>query len=138
MGEKLRKFMQGRNGYDALSRCLIWVSVALLLLALVTSGVLKGALSSAFWVLALAAVAFSYFRVLSRKVYARQAENAKYQRLVGKLRAYWAGLKGRWRDRKTHKYFRCPECNTSLRVPRNKGKIRITCKKCGARFERTT
>ena len=138
MGEKLRKFMQGRNGYDALSRCLLWVSVAMLLLALITSRVLNGALSSAFWVLALAALAFSYFRILSRKVYNRQAENAKYQRVVGQLKVLLSGAKGRWRDRKTHKYFRCPECRTQLRVLRNKGKIRITCKKCGARFERTT
>lgn len=138
MRERLRKFLQGRNGYDALSRCLIWASVVLLLLALFTSRALNGAVSSAFWLLALAAVAFSYFRVFSRNVYRRQAENAKYQRLVGKLRAHWTGFKARWHDRKTHKYYRCPACKANLRVPRNKGKIRITCKKCGCQFERTT
>lgn len=134
----MRKFMQGRNGYDAFSRCLIWVSVALLVLSLFTSRVLNGALSGVFWLLTLAAMAFSYFRVFSRNVYRRQAENQKYQRFVGKLRSYWAGIKARWRDRKTHRYYRCPACRTNLRVPRNKGKIRITCKKCGAQFERTT
>ena len=32
---------------------------------------------------------------------------------------------------KEHKYFTCPNCKTVCRVPRGKGKIVITCPKCG-------
>ena len=32
---------------------------------------------------------------------------------------------------KEHKYFTCPNCRTVCRVPRGKGKIIITCPKCG-------
>ena len=34
-----------------------------------------------------------------------------------------------------HKYFKCPVCGQHLRVPRGAGKIRVTCRVCGAQFE---
>lgn len=138
MREKLRNFMQGRNGYDALSRFLVWVSLALLLLSLFTGRVLGGRLSSALWVLAILTVAFSYFRMFSKNIYKRQAENAWYQRLMARVKTFFRSLGQCWRDRKDYKYFRCPACKAQLRVPRHKGKIRITCKKCGRQFEATT
>ena len=35
----------------------------------------------------------------------------------------------------THNYFSCPNCRTVLRVPKGKGRIQITCAKCGTRFQ---
>ena len=35
-----------------------------------------------------------------------------------------------WRERKTHRYFKCPNCKTMVRVPKGKGKIVITCTRC--------
>ncbi|HCX64939.1 MAG TPA: NrdH-redoxin [Eubacteriaceae bacterium] len=32
----------------------------------------------------------------------------------------------------------CPNCETRLRVPSGKGKIKITCKNCGHQFEQNT
>ncbi len=32
----------------------------------------------------------------------------------------------------------CPHCQQELRVPAGKGKLMITCKKCGEKFEKTT
>ena len=48
-----------------------------------------------------------------------------------------AGLKIRrekWVQRKDYKFFTCPSCKTTLRVPRGKGKIEIVCRRCGSRF----
>ncbi|MDO4798818.1 MAG: hypothetical protein Q4A01_12455, partial [Coriobacteriales bacterium] len=36
---------------------------------------------------------------------------------------------------KGYKHLTCPECGQRVRVPRKKGKIRITCPKCHAKFE---
>ena len=42
-----------------------------------------------------------------------------------------------FRDRQ-NRYFICPRCRQTVRVPRHKGKIAITCPKCKERFERRT
>ena len=40
-----------------------------------------------------------------------------------------------WQDHRRYKYFLCPQCAQRLRVPRGKGKIRITCTHCGNKFD---
>ena len=52
---------------------------------------------------------------------------------------WWLPLKGRLRgarerrqDRE-HRYFTCKSCGTICRVPAGKGKIEITCPKCGSK-----
>ena len=40
----------------------------------------------------------------------------------------------RWVQRKDYKFFTCPSCKTTLRVPRGHGKIKIVCRKCGSSF----
>ena len=40
---------------------------------------------------------------------------------------------GRLKDT-DHRYFRCPDCRQTVRVPRGKGKISIRCPKCGRQF----
>jgi len=70
------------------------------------------------------------FRMLSRNIIRRRAENDKFIR-------YWWPVKTKikkliqWiKDRRKYKYFKCPTCKSTLRVPKGKGKIRITCPKC--------
>ena len=43
-------------------------------------------------------------------------------------------FKERWIQRKYYKFFTCPSCRASLRVPRHRGKIKIVCRKCGTSF----
>ncbi|MEG1524704.1 MAG: hypothetical protein RRZ24_03770 [Clostridia bacterium] len=40
-----------------------------------------------------------------------------------------------WSEIKQYKYFICPQCAQRLRVPRGKGKLRVTCTHCGNKFE---
>lgn len=37
-------------------------------------------------------------------------------------------------QQRVYKFFRCPSCKSRLRVGRGKGKIQITCPRCGLRF----
>ena len=38
-------------------------------------------------------------------------------------------------DQIRYKLLRCPSCRQKLRVPKGKGKIRVTCTHCGTRFD---
>ena len=40
-----------------------------------------------------------------------------------------------WSELKQFKYFICPQCAQRLRVPRGKGRLRVTCTRCGNVFE---
>ena len=46
----------------------------------------------------------------------------------------FAGARTRFAQRKVYRYFRCPRCRQQLRVPRGRGRISITCPKCGTSF----
>lgn len=130
MKEKLIRFMQGRYGAygaDALSKFLLGVSLALLVLSLFIG---KGF----FYVLALALLGYTYFRLLSRKYSARAAENQAFLKRTEKIRRYFAGQKNRLRQRKTHHIYKCPGCGQKIRVPRGKGRIAVRCPKCGGEF----
>ena len=131
MRERLARFMIGRNGNDQLNRFLLLADVVLLLLASLLG---RTALGSLLYLLVLALLGLTYFRMLSRDVYKRRSENEGYlrrkQQLLSRLRVF----KERWRQRKDYKFFTCPSCRAVMRVPRGRGKIRIVCHKCGNTF----
>ncbi len=119
LGEKLRRFMYGRYGSDQLTMLLLGIGVVLCLV---------GSFSRLYWLgfLAYVPLIWSIFRMYSRNIYKRQAENRRFMQFIG-----------RFRDRQ-HRYFACPRCRQRIRVPRGKGRIRITCPNCGERFEKKT
>ena len=77
---------------------------------------------------------YSLFRTFSKRTQARAAENYRYFVCKNKVLGWFRRGKARWQDRKTHRYFRCPQCRATVRVPKGKGKIRITCPKCRHQF----
>jgi len=66
------------------------------------------------------------FRMLSRNKSKRYQENRRFLQLLDRLK-----------DR-NNRYFRCPKCRQTVRVPRGKGKISITCPRCGEKFIKKT
>lgn len=133
--EWLTKTMAGRNGADQLCRFLSAATMVFLLLSLLLPGT---GLSSVFWVLGLLCFFWGIFRSFSRNLARRQAENKAYLRLTGGVRGRFGGALDRFRQRKEYRFYRCPSCRTWLRVPRNKGRVQITCRQCGERFTRST
>lgn len=129
MRERLARFMAGRNGNDQLNIFLLIVDVVLIVL----STIWKSA-SGVLYPLVLALLVYTYFRMFSRNVYKRREENGKYMRLKYKVDAALRLRKERWVQRKDYKFFTCPSCRTSLRVPRHRGKVKIVCRKCGTSF----
>ncbi len=131
MKERFYKFMSGRYGNDQLGKALLILDVILLLLGCIFSDSIGGIFS----LLAIALLVYIYFRMLSRNIYRRQEENGKYLRLKYKVATKFKVLKERWVQRKEYKFFTCPSCRATLRVPRGRGKIKIVCRKCGTSFE---
>jgi len=76
--------------------------------------------------------------MLSRNIKRRRAENDRFLRYWWPVRTKASRSLSLARQRKTHKFFKCPGCGNTLRVPRGKGKLQITCPKCGERFSRKT
>ena len=49
--------------------------------------------------------------------------------------AAWRG-KNKILQLRHYKFFRCAGCKSKLRVARGKGKIQVTCPRCGLRFRK--
>ena len=126
MKEKFYRFMQGRYGGDQLSRFLMILTVACMVLSLFGADF--------FHIIGFALLIYSYFRIFSRNRYKRQAENAVYLKYEYKVRQFFATWKRDMAQRKTHHIYRCPSCRQKIRVPRGKGKIEIRCPKCSNTF----
>lgn len=119
--------MYGRYGTDQLSLFLLVVYLLGYLLSILTRIPL-------FNLLGTAAILWSFFRIFSRRIDRRRAENAKFMALAGPVIRWFKMRRTIHRD-KEHCYFKCPNCGQYLRVPRGKGKITVNCRNCGMRFE---
>lgn len=126
----LQRTMYGRNGTDQLSVALFALYGVLCLLSTFTG---LGALQA----VAVVPIALSIFRVLSRNIPKRRAENAKFMSMIDPI-FRWIRLRHAIHTDKEHRYFKCPNCGQRLRVPRGKGRIQITCRSCGVSFEENT
>ena len=127
----LRNFMIGRYGPDHLSIAMVVFSLILSLL----HAILKFApLMYVSYVI----LAITLFRMLSRNIKRRRAENDKFIRYWWPVRTKAKRTVANIRHRKTHRYLKCPSCGNTLRVPTGKGKLQITCPKCGERFIKKT
>lgn len=42
--------------------------------------------------------------------------------------------KKRAQQKKTHRFYNCPECKQQVRIPKGRGKVAITCPSCGTKF----
>ena len=127
MKEKFRQFMIGRYGTDGLYQFLSMASIVLLLLSLLTR-------FSLFTWLGLALLILCYYRSLSRNISKRTEENYQYYTLKDRIDRRFHSLKDQWANRKIYHYSRCPKCRQKLRVPRGRGRIQISCPRCGTQF----
>lgn len=136
MRKWLAKLMVGRYGVDPLTNFLLIVSMVILLVA--TLLVRNSAVHSVLFTLAVALLVIGYYRIFSRKTSKRYEENQKYLRLRNRLTGRLRALRDRLRQSRTHRFFKCPECGVTVRVPKGEGKIKITCPKCRATFVKNT
>jgi len=126
-----RRFMYGRYGTDSLNKVLSVVSLALLLLSIITGW-------PAFYWPALLLMLCTLYRSFSRNTWKRGRENQVFLQAKGRVASGYARITTRYRQRKTHCFFKCQSCHTTLRVPKGRGRVKITCPKCHMTFEGRT
>lgn len=127
IGNALSRFMYGRNGGDYLGMTTLCVAI---LLDVVGVFIKQDTVYVVLRILTTVLLAWTLFRMFSRNLQKRRAENAWF------MNKFFYPVSNRFRQAKQqkmdkdHKYFTCPGCRTVCRVPKGKGKIVITCPKC--------
>ena len=122
--------MSGRYGGDAFSNFLSLAALVVVVLGLFVPGLFGMLLGWLGW----AALIYSYYRIFSRNIPKRAAENRWFLAQRYAVQQRFASARTRFAQRKVYRYFRCPRCRQQLRVPRGRGRISITCPKCGTSF----
>ena len=117
--QSLARFMYGRYGPDELNTALLIFGAVLAVAGMLFSLPL-------LTVLSYAPLGWLLFRMFSRNLNRRRLENQKYLQFFA-----------RQKDRAS-RYYSCPRCRQTVRVPRGRGKINIHCPKCGNQFIKKT
>ena len=117
MKDKFLRFMYGRYGVDQFSKCLVVLGILFLLL----SGFTRN--GGIFYLLSLAILVYSYFRMFSRNHSKRYAENQLYLKYTAGIRKNISAIRYGFSQRKHYHIYKCPSCGQKIRIPRGKGKI---------------
>ena len=129
--EKLAKFMYGRYGSDKLNMFLL---VILLVCAGINLFLRNGYFSMLLSSWELLLIILIYYRMFSRNISKRYAENQKYLAMENRVRRFFGKNKYIQQQRKEFHIYTCPQCKQKIRIPKGKGKVSIRCPKCGREF----
>ncbi len=132
MKEKFIRFMQGRYGVDSLSKFTMGFALVSVILSVFTGR--NRNLAALLDFLGLAAIVYTYFRIFSRNIPKRYAENQKFLGMTAGIHNRFTREKNLMSQRKTHHIYTCPGCGQKIRIPKGKGKIEIVCPKCQTKF----
>lgn len=126
--KKLADWLQGRQGPDDLAVFSVNLAIVVVLVNLFLH-------MSWLGIVALLLVAYAMFRIQSKNLGARARENEKFLKLLGPARPWVQNPSAAWSELRAYKHVRCASCKQKVRVPRGKGKLRVTCPKCRTKFE---
>lgn len=125
---KVAEWLRGRQGPDDLAVFSVNLAIVIVLVNVFARTGWLG------WV-ALALVAYSMFRIQSKNLGARARENAAFLKALGPVRPWIQNPRAAWSELRAYKHVRCASCKQRIRVPRGKGKLRVTCPRCKSKFE---
>ena len=127
--------MIGRYGVDQLGQFMISAALVLIVINLFVRAALPSMILD---LLEMALLAAMYFRMFSRNVGKRFAENQAYMRRRFYVTEFWKKIKFRFTEGRKYRIFKCPNCSQKIRIPRGHGKVSIRCPKCGVDFVKKT
>ena len=128
MKERFRRFMQGRYGLDQLY---VGMLVLYFILLFFSRWFMPELMTGLMTVVIILAV----FRMFSKNIAVRQRENAVYLRIVNRIKRTVKNMVQRLKDLPTKRYRKCPNCRTTLRLPRKRGTHKTTCPQCQTSFK---
>lgn len=131
--QKVMIFMQGRYGSDQLN---ISILVVVLVLNLVNVFVFNFIASLVISLIGYALIVFAVFRMLSRNIERRRAENTAFLPVYNAVTGWFKLTVKKIRERKEYRYVKCPVCKAQLRVRNVKGKHTVRCPRCSNEFKK--
>lgn len=132
-GYKFQSFMTGRYGIDELWKVLLIAYVVLIIISNIVYSFSKVSYY-ALAVMSFVILIYALYRVFSKNIGARRAENAAWIKFRVKISSWFKLQKEKFTQRKTHKFVKCKNCKKTLRLPRHKGKINVNCPHCKTQF----
>ncbi len=125
---KMANWMSGRQGPDDLAVFCVDVAAIVVIINLFLN-------NRVLLTIAIVLIVYALFRMFSKNLYKRSQENASFLKALGPARPWFQNPKEAWAEHKAYKHAKCPQCKQRVRVPRNKGTLRVTCPKCHEKFE---
>ena len=126
----VQRFMYGRYGVDQLNATLLYTTLALSIIGMFSHSMIIYGISYETMI-------GMVVRALSKNHGKRYRENEKFLKMTKPLLRSYGKTKHQLQD-KNNRYFSCPHCHQTIRVPKGKGKIAITCPKCRTEFIKRT
>ena len=136
-------FMRGRRGWDQLNFFLLIASFAIEILGRIFG-------QRYVYLFGVAMFFYAVYRALSRNIAAREAENQKYLQITNRIKnwRYFRQQKKQGTYTYTqseqsrngaygstvYAYYYCPSCKQQVRIPAGKGRVTVTCPRCGEKF----
>ena len=135
-------FLKGTYGFDLLSIVLILLSFILNVFDITR-------------ILGLLMLIYAIYRAFSKKIYKRKEEYNVFYTYTNKLLNKFGksipynlqnydlnnfvilfnNIKHKFNEFRNYKITICPNCKQKLRLPRKKGNIVVTCKRCSTKFD---
>lgn len=137
------KFFNGRYGMDSMTLVMLLISIILVNIRYV-------------WILGVVLTGYAVFRTMSRNIDKRRAELQSFEKATSGIRKLLAPVnaaiirggmssykkltayRSRLQQRKDYVFIKCVKCKNMLRLPRNKGKLSVTCPVCKNEFIKKT
>jgi len=134
MRDRFIRFMYGRYGVDELSKHLLIFTIVLSVIGMILRWFNLEIVSLSISLLTMILLALIIYRMMSKNINRRVMENHRYLAKTSKIRNGFRFMRTRFRERKQYRYVKCPSCRNYCRVPKGKGKIKITCRVCKKQF----
>ncbi len=123
--------MQKKYGIDEYGIFLVWIAIVAVVVAYFMKSTVLNGISSFI-------VIYAIYRTMSTNILKRSQENQIFvENVINPIKNIFNKDKikqGKSRD-DSFEYISCPSCGQKLRIPKNKGKIKVRCPKCKEKFD---